>query len=185
MIIAATLLLGVVMGIVFGFALEKSRVINPEVIVGQFQLKKFIMLKVFLTAIATGLCVFSVFFLLGFDRLNWKVFSVGPDIIGGLLIGIGVALAGACPGTVAAQIGAGYKDAFATLAGACTAAVVYALTKPFVLEQMPLKWPAAKITLDGWLDLPFWEVALVLVFGISALLWVLERRFPWQDEISE
>ena len=45
MAIALTLLLGIFMGIIFGFTLEKSRVIDPEVIIGQFQLKNFIMLK--------------------------------------------------------------------------------------------------------------------------------------------
>ena len=44
--------IGVLMGIVFGFALEKSRVFEPGMIVGQMQMRNFIMLKVFLTAVA-------------------------------------------------------------------------------------------------------------------------------------
>lgn len=39
---------GGLMGIVFGFALEKSRVFEPGIIVGQMQMRNFIMLKVFL-----------------------------------------------------------------------------------------------------------------------------------------
>ena len=52
-------LIGVAMGIAFGFALEKSRVFEPGVIVGQMQLRNFIMLKVFLTAVATGAVVLA------------------------------------------------------------------------------------------------------------------------------
>ena len=53
-------LIGLVMGAVFGLALEKSRVFEPGMIVGQMQLRNFIMLKVFLAAVATGLVVLAV-----------------------------------------------------------------------------------------------------------------------------
>ena len=52
-------LIGIAMGIAFGFALEKSRVFEPGMIVGQMQLRNFIMLKVFLTAVATGAVVLA------------------------------------------------------------------------------------------------------------------------------
>ena len=54
------IIVGIAMGIVFGFALEKSRVFEPGIIVGQMQLRNFIMLKVFLTAVATGAVVLAV-----------------------------------------------------------------------------------------------------------------------------
>ena len=54
MSLVTAILIGLLMGAVFGFALEKSRVFEPGVIVGQMQLRNFIMLKVFLTAVATG-----------------------------------------------------------------------------------------------------------------------------------
>mgnify|MGYP000355398640 CR=1 FL=1 len=50
--VSVGILSGLLMGIVFGFALEKSRVFEPGVIVGQMQLRNFLMLKVFLTASA-------------------------------------------------------------------------------------------------------------------------------------
>ncbi|MEP3670202.1 MAG: hypothetical protein ABJN42_26125, partial [Roseibium sp.] len=54
------IVLGLVMGLVFGVALEKSRVMEPGVLVGQFQFRNFIMLKMFLSATATGLVVLAV-----------------------------------------------------------------------------------------------------------------------------
>ena len=182
--IALTLILGVVMGLVFGFALEKSRVIDPETIIGQFQFKKFIMLKVFLTAIATGLVVFALFFWLGFDRLSWKATIIGSDVIGGLLLGVGVALAGACPGTVFAQIGAGYKDAFATLCGAIVGALVYAETKPLLKSVLPAQWPSNKLTIDSLLGLPFWATAAGIFFFLIAVLLLIEKNYPWKNEID-
>ena len=46
MSVLAAILTGLAMGAVFGFALEKSRVFRPGVIVGQMQLQNFLMLKI-------------------------------------------------------------------------------------------------------------------------------------------
>ena len=99
-------LIGVAMGIVFGFALEKSRVFEPGVIVGQMQLRNFIMLKVFLTAVATGAVVLAAMHGFGYVKLAPKAALYGADIIGGLILGAGIALAGACPGH---GVGAGWR----------------------------------------------------------------------------
>ncbi len=183
MTVVSTLLLGLVMGAIFGFALEKSRVIDPKMIIGQFQLRKFVMLKVFLTAIATGLLVFALFFSLGFDRLSWKSTIVSYDIAGGLLLGIGIALAGACPGTVFAQIGAGYKDAILTFFGALAGALVFVKAKPFLPQLLGTPWPQEKITLDVCFGSPFWVVAVGLVCCIVVFLYWIERKFPWRQDL--
>ena len=115
--VAVGILSGLLMGIVFGFALEKSRVFEPGIIVGQMQLRNWIMLKVFLTAVATGAVVLAVLHGFGFVKLQPKAALYAADIVGGLILGAGIALAGACPGTTLAQIGVGYRDAIFTLLG--------------------------------------------------------------------
>src|SRR5512140_3059563 len=106
------IVIGLSMGIVFGFALEKSRVFEPGVIVGQMQMRNFIMLKIFLTAVAPGAVVLAALNGFGYVKLQPKAALYAADIVGGLLLGTGITLAGACPGTTLAQIGAGYRDAF-------------------------------------------------------------------------
>jgi hypothetical protein len=170
------------MGVIFGFALEKSRVIDPRMIIGQFQLRKFVMLKVFLTAIATGLLIFSFFSLLGFDRLSWKITIVPYDIVGGLLLGFGIALAGACPGTVVAQIGAGYKDAWITFFGAIAGALAFIKIKPFLPQLLGNPWPHEKLTLDAFLGFPFALTALGLACCIALCLYGIEQKFPWRND---
>jgi hypothetical protein len=49
--VVVAILTGLMMGVVFGIALEKSRVFELGMIVGQMQLRNFIMLKIFLTAV--------------------------------------------------------------------------------------------------------------------------------------
>ena len=59
------------------------------------------------------------------------------DIVGGLLLGAGISLAGACPGTTLAQIGAGYRDAFFTLVGGLCGAVAYSYAQPALAQDIP------------------------------------------------
>jgi hypothetical protein len=169
-----TLFYGMIIGSLFGFLLFKSRVFEPEVIIGQFQFRDWTMLKVFLTAIATGLFLYSILFSLGFERLMWKVTILHTDILGGLILGIGVAIAGACPGTVFAQIGAGYKDAIFTLSGGIAGSLIYPTLKPYIFNLFD-PWPNEIITLDLLLNLPFWATALLLSSFIMVIILGFER----------
>lgn len=183
--IVLTISLGILMGVVFGFALEKARVFEPGIIIQQFYLRNFIMLKVFLTAIVTGLIVFACFFALGFERLNWKMTIYLADIVGGVLLGTGIVIAGACPGTVFAQIGAGYKDAIATLIGGLCGSLVYIKLQPWLKDVLLSGAPQQKLTLDGLFNTSFLTAATILAVFFIIILYILERRKSWQKELGE
>ena len=87
MSVLSAILIGLASGIVFGFALEKSRVFEPGIIVGQLQLRNFVMLKIFLTAVITGLVVLAVLNGVFGVKLHLKPLVWQADIIGGLLLG--------------------------------------------------------------------------------------------------
>lgn len=174
---------GIAMGIVFGFALEKSRVFEPGIIVGQMQLRNFIMLKIFLTAVATGAVVLAVLNGFGYVKLQPKAAAYGADIVGGLLLGAGISLAGACPGTTLAQVGAGYRDALFTLAGGLFGAVTYSYAQP-VLANTFLGQNAPKLIFTNFVGTPYWIGALVLVAVIIVVLVVLETWSPWTSELG-
>ena len=174
---------GIAMGIVFGFALEKSRVFEPGIIVGQMQLRNFIMLKVFLTAVATGAVVLAFFNGFGYVKLQPKAALYAADIVGGLLLGAGISLAGACPGTTLAQVGAGYRDALFTLIGGLAGAVVFSYAQP-VLAKTFLGQGGGKIIFTDLVGVPYWMGALVLAAVIVVILVVLEAWKPWHDELG-
>lgn len=174
---------GLVMGIAFGFALEKSRVFEPGVIVGQMQLRNFLMLKIFLTAVATGAVVLAVLNGLGMVKLQPKAAAYGADIVGGLILGAGIALAGACPGTTLAQIGAGYRDALFTLVGGLFGAVAYSYLQPAIAKTF-LSQSGAKVVLSDVIGIPYWQGALALAAIIVVILIALERMTPWREEIG-
>jgi hypothetical protein len=177
------ILVGLAMGIVFGFALEKSRVFEPGMIVGQMQLRNFIMLKVFLTAVATGAVVLAVLNGFGLVKLQPKAALYAADVVGGLILGAGIALAGACPGTTLAQIGAGYRDAWFTLLGGLAGAVAYSYLQPTLGGTM-LASGGGKIIFTDLIAAPYWAGALVFAALLVALVMVLEKWRPWRGELG-
>lgn len=177
------ILVGVTMGIVFGFALEKSRVFEPGIIVGQMQLRNFVMLKVFMTAVATGAVVLAVLNGFGFVKLSPKAALYAADIVGGLILGVGIALAGACPGTTLAQVGVGYRDALFTLCGGIVGAVAYSYAEPTLRDSF-LGQGDGKILFTDLVGVPYWTGALALAAVIVVVLIALERWRPWRDEMG-
>ena len=184
MSLAIAISIGLLMGIVFGFALEKSRVFEPGIIVGQMQLRNFIMLKVFLTAVATGAVVLAILNGFGFVKLQPKPALYSADVIGGLILGVGIALAGACPGTILAQVGAGYRDALFTLVGGICGAVAYSYATP-ALNNTFLTSGGGKIVVTDLIGVPYWLGALVLAGIIVVILFMLEQLTPWRDELGK
>ena len=170
------------MGIIFGFALEKSRVFEPGIIVGQMQLRNFIMLKVFLTAVATGAVVLAVMHGFGFVKLAPKAALYAADIIGGLILGTGIALAGACPGTVMAQVelvtGMRFHAARWSRRGSRLL-----LRRTDTVEDL-LASGAGKLVLSDVLGIPYWSGALALAAICAAILILLERSFPSGGELG-
>ena len=188
MSVLTAVIIGLAMGVLFGLALEKSRVMEPGFIIGQFQMRNFIMIKVMLSAIATGLVVLAALNALGMVSLSVKAALVGHMVVGGLLLGVGIVLAGACPGTTLAQIGAGYRDAWAILAGGLAGAFTYGyFQKPI---DAALNWSSiglgnwGKMTLVDLLPGGFPALALIFAALIVAGLMALERWRPWREEME-
>lgn len=183
MSLLTAVIVGLLMGVVFGFALEKSRVFEPGIIVGQMQLTNFIMLKVFLTAVATGAVVLALLNGLNIVKLQPKGAFYAADAVGGLILGIGIALAGACPGTTLAQIGAGYRDALFTIVGGLAGAVAFSYVEPSLAGTI-LAETRGKIIFSDLIGIPYWPAALGLAILCIAILVVLERWRPWRDEMG-
>jgi len=180
--VAIAVLTGLLMGVVFGFALEKSRVFEPGIIVGQMQLRNFIMLKVFLTAVATGALVLAALNGFGFVKLQPKAALYAADIIGGLVLGAGIALAGACPGTTLAQIGVGYRDALFTLVGGLFGAVAFSYAQPWLDKTLIGTGP--KLIFTNLLNVPYWQGAIGLSAAITVILIFMERMRSWRDDLG-
>ncbi len=184
MTITTAMILGVGMGALFGLALEKSRVFEPGAIISQMQLRTFLMMKIFLTAVVTGLLVLAALNGLFGVKMHPKALVWPADIVGGVLLGAGISLAGACPGTVFAQMGVGYRDAIVTFVGGVLGALVFGYLEP-TLKPLLLSGGPGKLTYDTVSHIPFWLVAVGVAIALVACLVVLEHVRPWRDEQGE
>ncbi|MGQ3676551.1 YeeE/YedE thiosulfate transporter family protein [Xanthobacter sp. TB0139] len=177
------ILTGLAMGIVFGFAFEKARVFEPGMIVGQMQLRNFTMLKVFLTAVATGAVVLALLHGMGLIKLGPKATFYAADIFGGLLLGAGITLAGACPGTILAQIGVGYRDALFTLLGGIAGAIAFSYAQP-ALQPLLFSAGPGKITFMDLTGIAYPVLAIGLAVVLVIALVLLERWRPWRADMG-
>lgn len=184
MSVFAAMLLGLAMGAVFGMALEKGRVCEGGVIVCQMQMSRHAMLKMFLSAVVTGLIVLSVLVGFGFAKLSPKATLFAADVVGGAILGVGIVIAGACPGTVLAQIGTGYKDAIFTFVGGLFGALLFTYLEPNLLKPVLTSGAYGKLTLDQVMGLPFPAVALSFAAILIGFLVWLEKVSPWEREIG-
>lgn len=177
------LVLGLVMGVVFGFALEKARLFEPRILLGQMRLSNFLMSRVFLSAMATGLISLAFLFGTGLVRLYPKTLLWGADLLGGLLLGAGIALAGACPATLPVQLATGCRKAWATLVGALAGALGFLLLEP-VLAPRLLTGGSGPLTLDQVTRLPFSALAVAVAVVCVAALVAMERLRPWSHDLD-
>lgn len=102
---------GLIIGIFFGFLLQKGGVSKYDIIVGQLRLTDFTVIKIIFTAIVVTMLGISFFYPKGKIEIKTKPGSIKNATIGGLLFGLGFGILGYCPGTIAAAIGNGYIDA--------------------------------------------------------------------------
>ena len=166
---------GLCFGIVFGFLLQKGGVTKYDVIEGQLLWVDFTVLKVMLSAVLTGMIGIYFMKTMGWVELHPKPGSAGMSIIGGLIFGVGFAVLGYCPGTIAGAIGNGYLDALiggvtGILLGAGLYAWIYPKLKPGILK----KGDFGTSTLPQLLKVNDWIVVLPVCIVIVFILYWME-----------
>jgi len=165
---------GLAFGILFGFLLQKGGVTNYDVILGQLLLTDFTVVKVILTAILTGMIGIYAMKSLGWVELQVKSGSWGMNGIGGLIFGVGFALLGYCPGTIAGAIGNGYLDALVGgLAGIWIGSGWFAALYPKLRAGILKKGDFGDMTFPKLFKVNDWVVVIPAAVVIGALLvWI-------------
>ncbi|MEI7525394.1 MAG: YeeE/YedE thiosulfate transporter family protein [Mariniphaga sp.] len=110
----------VILGMGFGFALEASGFSSSRKIIGTFFGYDFVVVKVFFTAAivaSLGLLYFSYLGLLDFSTLYIQPTFLTSAIVGGIIMGIGFAMGGFCPGTSLCATAVGRIDGLVFFGG--------------------------------------------------------------------
>jgi uncharacterized membrane protein YedE/YeeE len=169
--------LGLITGVIFGFLLHKGQVTKFSIIVRQFLLQDFTVLKVMLTAVVVG--GLGIYAMHGFDwvSLHIKPLVLGGVIGGGLIFGVGMALLGYCPGTGVAAIAEGSRHAIFGVLGMLVGAALYAEVFPLMKSSLLKVGDLGKVTLPSVTGLSPWVFLAVITVGSVLLFVALER---WQ-----
>ncbi len=161
------LIYGLITGIIFGFLLQKARVIRYDKQLGALRLLDMTIVKYMFTTVLVAMVGVYLLKDLGLVKLSIKPTSLGGNILGGLIFGIGWAMFGYCPGTSLGALGEGRYDALWGILGMLGGAALFAELYP-LMKQTVLTWGnLGKITLPQVLGINHWIViAIMVIIGI-------------------
>ena len=130
------IVLAIILGIFFGFALQRVGANNPQNIINMLRLKDLHLMKAIFFAI--GMSSSLLFLLMAFGVIDSGHLSVKSSyvgvIVGGALLGIGFAIAGYCPGTSLTAVADGRKDALFFIGGGLLGALLYTMVYGSIKE---------------------------------------------------
>jgi uncharacterized membrane protein YedE/YeeE len=181
--LGASLAAAVAFGAAFGFALERAGLGSARKLIGQFYGRDLAVMKVMFSALLVAML--GVFWLSRLGQLDLRAVYVPltylwPQLVGGLLFGVGLVVAGLCPGTACVAAATGRVDGAFVLLGILTGMVGVGL----VLEDFAAFYESGAHgawTLPELTGLSYGAVvAAVVVLALAAFAgaeWI-ERRVP-------
>jgi len=176
-----SLLVAFVLGLGFGFCLERAGFGSARKLAAQFYLYDMSVFKVMFTAIVTAM--------LGVTYLGWigwldlsLVYLVpthlGPQLVGGLVLGVGFVIGGYCPGTSVASLATGRIDAMVYALGIFAGTFVYAEVYPAIKGFVNAD-AMGQVTLPEVLGLPYGVVVFAVVAIAVVGFWGATKIERW------
>lgn len=130
------IILAVLLGGLFGFALYYSGAANSNKLKSMLTLRNLSIMKIIVFGIGLAALLVSITGMLGI--LDISHFSVKTThlgvVVGGIIFGIGFGWAGTCPGTCVAASGVGFKKGISTVIGGLLGAFAFSLSYGFFEE---------------------------------------------------
>ena len=177
----ASLIVAFLIGIGFGFFLERGGFGSAKKLVSQFYLNDLSVFKMMFTAIVTAMLGVTYLSWAGFLDLN-LVYLVPTywvaQVAGGLVLGVGFVVGGYCPGTSIVATATGKLDGLVFVLGFAAGTLGFALAFPLV-KSLYTAGDVGTKTLPQVLGIPYgmlvFAVVLVAVGGFVGATWV-ERK---------
>ncbi|MBW1729397.1 MAG: YeeE/YedE family protein [Deltaproteobacteria bacterium] len=174
---AYSLQLAGLIGFCFGFLLERAGFGNPRKLTAIFYLRDFAVLKVMFTAIVVcllGLLYFSVFGWIDLAKVYILPTYIWPQIVGGLVLGIGFVMGGYCPTTSVVATVSGRLDGLIFIIGMVLGSFIFGEVFP-LLEKFYSSGQMGVVTLSQVLGLQSGLVALLVCLMAIFAYWLVEK----------
>ena len=177
-----SLIVAFVIGIGFGFFLERAGFGSARKLAAQFYLGDLTVFKVMFTAIITamiGLYYLSVIGLVDLSLVYISPTYIIPQTIGGLILGLGFVIGGYCPGTSCVAAATGRTDGIVFLLG--VVAGIFVFGESFnLIKEFYASSSLGQLTFPRLLGLPYgllvFAVVLMALGGFAGAHW-LEKKF--------
>jgi uncharacterized protein len=169
-------LLGLITGVLFGFLLQKGRVLRFDKQIGAMLLKDMTIFKFMLSAILVGMVGITLLTEAGVITLSHKSMNLGAVLLGGGLFGAGWAVMGFCPGTSIGALGEGRWHAVFAIAGMVAGAALYAELYPFFKSTVLVWKDFGKIGLPETLGVSPWVIIPFFWAGTMSLFFWFEKK---------
>ncbi len=121
-----------ILGFIFSAVLQFAYLNKYDVISGLATRENFAVAKAILVSIGVGMILLNVEIAMGFASYHVKPFVLGGIILGGSIFGIGMAILGYCPGTLAISAGEGSIDAIIGIIGGILGGITYTILLPYI-----------------------------------------------------
>ena len=186
-----SLVVAFLIGIGFGFALERAGFGSAKKLVSQFYLSDLAVFKVMFTAIVTAM--------LGVTYLSWAgfldlslVYLVptywAAQVVGGLVLGAGFVVGGYCPGTSLVSTATGKLDGLLFVLGFAAGTLGFAVAFPLV-KSLYTAGSLGTRTLPQVLGIPYgvlvFAVVVVAVLGFAGATWVEKKMAGHAAAVSD
>jgi rhodanese-related sulfurtransferase len=182
----ASFVIAFLIGIGFGFFLERAGFGSARKLAAQFYLRDLSVLKVMFTAIVTamtGLYLLSRFGFVDLSLVYLVPTFLVPQIVGGILLGVGFVIGGYCPGTSCVSAVTGRIDGMVYVAGMFAGLLGFGEVYPLIVN-FAHSTSMGQITLPKLLDLPYGLLVFAVVLmalGAFAAAELAEKKFGGRE----
>ncbi len=172
-----TLPVAFIVGTAFGFALESAGLGNARKLAGQFYLTDFTVLKVMFSAILTAML--GAFWLGRAGLIDLSAIYVpetflAPQVVGGLIFGVGFVISGLCPGTSCVAAATGRIDGMATVGGLLAGVLLTGIAFPLI-ENFYISTAQGVLTVPQLIGAPYGVIVAVIAVMAVGLFYAIER----------
>ncbi|UCF65897.1 MAG: YeeE/YedE family protein [bacterium] len=181
-----SLIIALLIGIAFGFFIERGGLGNSRKLAAQFYLKDLTVFKVMFTAIITAML--GIFWLGWLGILDVTLIYINPtylvpQIVGGFIFGAGFVIGGLCPGTSCVALATGKIDGIFVLGGIFFGIFIFGETYHYFYNFL-YSSAAGSITLPQVLGIP-WGIMVFTVVMIALLGFIGAERIEERNAIKK
>lgn len=178
----------IIIGIVFGFILERAGFGTSKHIAPVFYFRNLRVSQVMISAILTCATLLTIAVyngILDFNQIFIPTTYIWPYLVGGVLFGLGMVMSGWCPGTAVVGVATGKLDAAVFLLGVMVGMSVY-FDKFDLLADFANSSNLGRWTIQNALDVNIYTaliITILLGIGLSIFMNVMKSIRDKKGEV--